>query len=118
LYFISKKITDTSNIKFILKRTPHKIDKKLSGAYNTYVKNSRGNTTSFYSPSGETLLVIPRKGYINLMDFTFNASDKEWVDLWKRVAKEFTKKKFNYISTHGHGVNWLHIRLEKNIKYH
>jgi hypothetical protein len=52
------------------------------------------------------------------MDFTFNASDKEWVDLWKRVAKESMKIKHPfYISTHGHGVNWLHIRLEKNIKY-
>ena len=52
------------------------------------------------------------------MDFTFNASPKEWTGLWKRVAKESKKmKKPFYISTHGHNVNWLHIRLEKNIKF-
>ena len=117
LYFISKKINDTRNIQFSLKREKYTIDKKPSNKFNSYIKNSKGNVVSFYSPGG-TLLVIPRKGYINLMDFTFNASKKEWVDLWKRVLLESKKmKKPFYISTHGHSVNWLHIRLEKNIKF-
>jgi hypothetical protein len=117
LYFISKKIDNIKNIQFSLKREKYTIDKIPSNKFNSYIKKSKGDSVSFYSPSG-TLLVIPRKGYINLMDFTFNASPREWVNLWKKVAKETKKiKKPFYISTHGHSVNWLHIRLEKNIRF-
>ena len=117
LYFISKPINDIKNISFTIKTRNHQIDKRLSNVYQSYIKQSKGIATSFYSPGG-TLLVIPRKGYINLMDFTFNASNREWIGLWKRVARESKKiKQPFYISTHGHGVNWLHIRLEKKLKY-
>jgi len=116
LYFISKPIT-SNKIHFTLKRKKYQINKQLSNSYDKYIKNSKGTTASFLSPGG-TRLVIPRKGYVNIVDFAFNASDKEWVDLWKRVKKESMKmKKPFYISTHGHGVNWLHVRLEKKLKY-
>ena len=117
LYFISKPITDIKKINFTLKRRKYQINKIPSQKFKEYIKKSKGDSVSFYSPSG-TLLVIPRKKYINLMDFTFNASPIEWVNLWKKVAKEGKKiKKPFYISTHGHSVNWLHIRLEKNIRF-
>jgi hypothetical protein len=116
-YFISKPITNIKKIQFTLKRKKYTINKKPGQEFKEHIKNSKGNATAFYSPRG-TLLVVPRKGYINLMDFAFNGSKKEWIDLWKRVAKETKKmKKPFYITTHGHSVNWLHIRLEKNIRF-
>jgi len=116
LYFISNKIKD-GVITYTLKRKKTIINKTPSNKFNNYIKKSKGNVTSFYSPSG-TLLIIPRKAYINLIDFTFNASNKEWIDLWKRVLSESKKmKNLKFISTHGHTVNWLHIRLEKNKRF-
>jgi len=119
LYFISKPVKNNKNIKkieFTLKRKKHQIDKIPSNKFDEYL-NSKENAISFKSPRG-THLVIPKKGYVNLMDFTFNATKKEWIDLWKKVRKEATKmKKPFYISTHGHSVNWLHVRLEKKLKF-
>jgi hypothetical protein len=116
-YFISKPIKNIKQIHFTLKRRKYNINKKPDQNYKEYIKKSKGDSVSFYSPRG-TLLVIPRKKYINIMDFTFNASPREWINLWKKVAKETKKmKKPFYIQTHGHSVNWLHIRLQKNLKY-
>ena len=114
IYFISKPVTDLKNIKFTLKRKSMKtINNKLGQEFNEYIKRSSGSVTSFYSPSG-TLLVIPTKGYINITDFALNCTQQEWISLWRRVLKESKKipKPF-YILTHGHSVNWLHIRLQK-----
>ena len=116
-YFISKPIKDIKKINFTLKRRKYNINKIPDQTYKEYIKKSKGDSVSFYSPRG-TLLVIPRKKYINLMDFTFNASPREWVNLWKHVGREanaLSSKKPFYISTHGHQVNWLHIRLN-NLK--
>jgi len=119
LYFISKPVKNNKNIKkieFTLKRKKHQIDKIPSNKFDEYL-NTKENAVSFKSPRG-TLLIIPKKGYVNLMDFTFNATKKEWIDFWKKVRKEATKmKKPFYISTHGHSVNWLHVRLEKKLKF-
>jgi hypothetical protein len=119
LYFISKPIKNNNSIKkiqFTLKRKKYQIDKIPSNKFDEYL-NTKENAIAFKSPRG-THLVIPRKGYVNLMDFTFNATKKEWIDLWKKVRKETNKmKKPFYISTHGHSVNWLHVRLEKKLNF-
>ena len=119
LYFISKPVKNNNSIKkiqFTLKRKKYKIDKIPSNKFDEYL-NTKENAIAFKSPRG-THLVIPRKGYVNLMDFTFNATKKEWIDLWKKVRKETNKmKKPFYISTHGHSVNWLHVRLEKKLNF-
>ncbi len=117
LYIISGPIKSLKKVKFTLKKRSMEIDKTPSNIYQEYIKNSQGNSTSFSSPGG-TILVIPRKPYINITDFAFNSTQKEWLDLWKKVILSAKKLKTPfYISTHGHGVNWLHIRLEKKIKY-
>lgn len=90
-----------------------KINKQPGREFKKYVNKSRGNVTSFYSRR-KTLLVIPRKAYINIVDFAKKGTQREWLSLWRRVRKEFKKmKKPFYILTHGHSVNWLHIRLQR-----
>jgi len=114
-YIISNGITDITKIKYILKTKKFNVNKTPSKVYEKYIK--KGNFSSFYSPGG-TLLVIPNKPYINITDFAYHATQKEWISLWRRVAKETKKmKRPFYISTHGHGVNWLHVRLENKLKY-
>ena len=89
-------------------------------------KNGKEYATSFPNLSGDTVLVIPmpRKGksYATLKDFVDNAPKKQQQELWKLVAKEAKKqaKKFGkvWISTHGLGVPYLHVRIASHPKYY
>jgi hypothetical protein len=115
-YIISNGITDITKIKYVLKTKKYNVNKTPSKVYQKYIKGPNA-VSSFYSPGG-TLLVIPNKPYINITDFAYHATQKEWISLWRRVAKETKKmKRPFYISTHGHGVNWLHVRLENKLRY-
>ena len=112
-YIISQPVTDITKIKYVLKTKKYNVNKTPSKVYEKYIK--KGTCSSFYSPGG-TLLVIPNKPYINITDFAQNSTQKEWISLWHEVAKQTKKmKKPFYISTHGHGVNWLHVRLENKL---
>jgi len=81
---------------------------------------------SFPNLSGDTILVvpIPRKSKIftNMFYFMNNASEIQKKELWKKVALEarkFIEKNENvWISTHGLGVNYLHVRICITPKYY
>ena len=81
---------------------------------------------SFPNLSGDTILVVPvpRKGkrFTNMFYFMNNASEIQKKELWKKVAeqaKEFLKTNEKiWISTHGLGVNYLHVRICNNPKYY
>ena len=83
--------------------------------------------TAFPNLSGDTVLVVPMpkkgKSYATLKDFVDNAPMKQQQELWKLVAKESPKKqvkKFGkvWISTHGLGVPYLHVRIASQPKYY
>ncbi len=85
--------------------------------------------TSFYNPSKDALLVVPVPSnnqsdiYSNhLMNFLKQGSKKQQHDLIKIFAMSALGMAENdesvYISTHGHGVPWLHVRLSKTPKYY
>jgi len=121
-YFVSEPINNISKIKFRLIRKPFKINKTPSKKYDKYIKDPSycGMSTMFSSTSNKDIgLAIPCRPYVNLNDFAFNASDQEWISLWYGAVKQGSSrmKKPFYISTHGHGVNWLHVRLENKLKY-
>ena len=81
---------------------------------------------SFSNLSGDTILVVPvpRKGkrFTNMFYFMNNASEIQKKKLWEKVAeqaKEFLKTNEKiWISTHGLGVNYLHVRICNNPKYY
>ena len=70
----------------------------------------------------KSLLVIPLEQFVNIIDFTKNSNETQWLLLWKNVLfasnKMLLQNKYVHISTHGHGVNWLHVRIEKIPKYY
>ena len=82
--------------------------------------------TSFPNLSGDTVLVVPMpkqgKSYATLKDFVDNAPKKQQQELWCLVAKEAKKqvKKFGkvWISTHGLGVPYIHVRIASQPKYY
>jgi hypothetical protein len=92
VYFISKPVTDPKKVYYTLRsKTMKKINKQPGREFKKYVSKSRGDVTSFYSPR-KTLLVIPRKGYINIADFAKRCTQREWIRLWRRTLKESKKK--------------------------
>ncbi len=102
----------------------------LSQNYSSFIeyisKSKNKYATSFFNPSKTTLLIIPmprdNKKFTTIKDFIDNASLNHQQEFWKYVAKVIIKfKKDNkeiYISTHGLGVPYLHIRLDLKPKYY
>ena len=80
---------------------------------------------SFPNLSGDTILVIPkpRKGkkFTNLHYF-MPVSKIQQKEFWKRVSLEIEKKlkksPYVFVSTHGLGVDYLHVRISESPKYY
>lgn len=86
------------------------------------------SVVSFCNLSQDTYLVIPvpngnTDAYSNhLMNFLTKGYEQQKHDLIETFAKQALLMAENnqkiYISTHGHGVPWLHIRLSLNPKHY
>lgn len=87
---------------------------------------SRKTPVSFLSKGKPpTLLVVPPdtgKNFSHLGTFYKNSTLCERRALWKKVVTELERKLKKgekvYVSTHGTGVSWLHIRLSSTPKYY
>jgi hypothetical protein len=116
IYLETKKIENLKKVVYRLRKShplPKTPDEK---PYRKYILEAgKKLSTDFKNLSGDTVLVIPVKPYSNIYQFAKNGSEREWLALFRRVVKNF--KKGQYISTHGHGVSWLHIRIEDYPKY-
>ena len=70
------------------------------------------------------LVAPPNKGlnFSHIGTFHKNASSLDIKAFWRKVATEvekFIRKGTKvYVSTHGNGVDWLHVRIEKHPKYY
>ena len=81
---------------------------------------------SFPNISGDTILVIPKprvnKDFTTLFNFMKNAKPLHQREFWKIVGKEIRKMltKFDniWVSIHGLGVDYLHIRICNYPKYY
>ena len=81
---------------------------------------------SFPNLSGDTVLVVPTprrgKAYTTLREFMAHAPAEQQRELWKEVARQARKalKKHAclWISTHGLGVAYLHVRICTHPKYY
>ena len=101
--------------------------KQNYSSFEEHIKKSKNKyVTSFYNLSKTSLLIIPipkiNKNFATLKDFTDNASITQKKEFWKYVSKkikEFSSKNDKiYVSTHGLGVSYLHIRLDTIPKYY
>lgn len=96
-----------------------KFQEHINKATNTHV-------TSFLNPSKDTMLVIPMpvkgKNYATLRDFIDHAPVEQSKAFWKHVAKVSRKcmKKWKevYITVHGLGVAYTHVRISSIPKYY
>jgi len=92
-----------------------------------YIDTSRNKyVTSFPTFDPKTVRVIPmpvdRANFATFRDFIDNASQKRQIVFWKQVSKVAKKqvKKYGkvWISTHGLGVPYLHVRVSSAPKYY
>lgn len=95
--------------------------------FNEYInKNITHTSMSFYNLSKTSKLIIPmpcvNKNFTTLKDFIDNASIDTQKEFWKKVADEIRHMsklhKKIWISTHGLGVGYLHMRIDTSPKYY
>ena len=81
---------------------------------------------SFPNLSKDTMLVVPMpvrgKNYATLRDFIDNAPEIQQQEFWKKVAeiaiKFMNEKGKVWISVHGLGVGYTHVRISSSPKYY
>ena len=95
--------------------------------FQEYIKKSQNKyVVSFPNLNKDTMLVIPMpvrgKDYTTLRDFIDNAPEIQQQEFWKKVAevaKKFMKEKGKvWISVHGLGVDYTHVRIGSIPKYY
>ena len=95
--------------------------------FQEYIKNSQNKyVVSFPNLSKDTMLVIPMpiigKNYVTLKYFIDNAPKIQQQEFWKKVAevaKNFMNEKGKvWISVHGLGVHYTHVRISTSPKYY
>jgi hypothetical protein len=114
-----EKFIETEQLEHIMSQNYGSFIEHIAMSLNKHV-------TSFYNKSKDTLLIIPipkkNKNFSTIKDFMDNASKKQQQYFWNRVSKEIllflTKNENVFISTHGLGVHYFHIRLCKYPKYY
>ena len=106
--------------KMFLKRSNHDLK-----TFEKYYKNEKYSSTFPNLSKNTTLLVpIPRKNknFVNLFYFMKKESNLQQKELWKMVVKEVNKRlekdKYIWVSTHGLGVDYLHIRISSSPNYY
>lgn len=95
--------------------------------FQKYIKTSQNkHVTSFPNLTKDTILVVPMpvrgKNYATLRDFIDNATKIQQQEFWKEVAK-IAKRRMNekgkvWISVHGLGVPYTHVRISNRPKYY
>lgn len=97
-------------------------------AFENYFQKE-GKIVTFPNISKDTILVVPNKldkkksRYYHIANYLRESPKEDIVALFKRVATEVLKL-YNetnvpiYVSTHGNGVPWLHVRLCNSPKYY
>ena len=118
--FITKSMKEEYKEKFIENEYLDKMKQNYKPFIKYILKSKNKYVMSFMNLSRKTLLVVPfprkNKKYTTLKDFIDNASQLQQKKFWKKSAKLIKKmlKKHNklWVSTHGTGVPYLHLRIE------
>lgn len=125
---VLNKKTSKKNIEYTIIKTT-KFPKASWINFAEHLKMGKGLVKSFSNLSGDAMLVVPvpqgneTDNYSSdLMNFLINGDKVQKDNLIKEMAEtaldELDNFKNVYISTHGRGIPWLHIRICNNPKYY
>lgn len=101
-------------------------NKQDYSAFQEYIKKTQNKyVVAFPSLSQGTILVVPiprpGKNYVTLKDFIDNAPLTQQKEFWKKVsevARQYMKLGDVWISVHGLGVPYTHVRIDSTPKYY
>lgn len=98
---------------------PHKFQNIINKCFGTNL------VVSGHALQRDGRLIIPCNTsgkYGHLVEFLKRATKKEIDELWSKTAffskRSVLNKESVWISTHGHSVPWLHVRVMDNPKYY
>lgn len=91
-----------------------------------FLKSKNEHVIFFPNLSKDTMLIVPMpvrgKNYATLLDFSKNAPEIQQQQFWKtvaKIAKAFAEEKGKvWISVHGLGVSYTHVRISTSPKYY
>ena len=95
--------------------------------FNEYIKKTENKyVISFFNPSKDTLLVIPvprkNKNFSTIKSFSDNSSEIQKKEFWKEasnlIKKQMKKEQYLWVSSHGMGVPYFHLRICNQPKYY
>lgn len=95
--------------------------------FSDKIENSTDElVTMFSNLSGDSILIIPMpqsgKEFTTIKEFVDFATDEHQIYFWKYVAKIVKElwllNKTFWVSTHGKGVPYFHLRLDSSPKYY
>jgi hypothetical protein len=96
-------------------------------SFKEYITKSKNKyVVSFPNPSGDTMLIIPmprvNKNFATIKDFMDKSSKIHKKEFWKEVSKiireQMKDNKHLWVSAHGLGVPYFHIRICQIPKYY
>ncbi len=125
------KITMLAVAEFVLVPTTHFGNADSSSFKEHLKKNLDGQIVVFPNLSGDTLLITvnsfpntKNKSFSDILSFMKskevdnNYKHNLLIKIGEEIIKNIQNDKKLFLSTHGHGVPWLHIRLCTKAKYY
>ena len=124
-HVIDKNLKNKYEEKFIESNKLNKLKQNLNTYQPYFNKSGCKNVVVFDNLNKTCKLIVPKprkdKNYTTIKNFIDNASISQQKAFWKRVSSEIKKSLKNneklYVSTHGLGVSYFHLRLENNPKH-
>lgn len=118
--------TIDSGFEFVVINDRRLTDTANSKAFSEHL-DTQDLVTSFENLGGDAVLVVPEPhenvpgGYAHFAQFIRNAPEAQKHALWELLAAEIEANlttELLWINTAGHGVPWLHVRLDDRPKYY
>jgi len=101
--------------------------------FYSHINSEKGTNSvvSFPNLRGDAIMIVPAQAekvaedaYPHLAAFVRKGPEEQKDNLWRKLGESLTsrldevQRKPVWVSTHGGGVSWLHIRLDSRPKYY
>jgi ERCC4-related helicase len=128
--FITKNMNNEYKEKFITSKKLNNMKQDVNTFKSYFDKSNNKNVVVFYNLSKTCKLIVPKprkgKNFSTIKHFIDEASIIQQKAFWKKVSLEINKSLKNmnsehtklYVSTHGLGISYFHLRLEYDPKYY
>ena len=123
---VTKSLSTEYKEKYIENNELHKMKQNYQSFAKKINASQHKDVLSFFNLSKTSLLVVPKprsnKKFTTLKQFMDNATEKQQKVFWRKVVSCIHKMLKTHdkvwVSTHGRGVPYLHVRIDTVPKYY